>query len=63
MDGQRVLVQLFSWMMGEPTDVVAYSRDELYGSEVKLFADRDAWIAYIERIELANRFRGQSPRE
>lgn len=43
-DGQMCLVQLFSWMTGGPTNVVAMRVDEMYSDKVKLYPDQDSWI-------------------
>lgn len=57
MDGETCLVQLFSWMMGEPTDVVPYDKATLYGPTVRLFADPDSWRGTIENLDRAERAR------
>jgi hypothetical protein len=44
----RYVVQLFEWVVGDPTTVIVLSEAELLGTTIKLYLDREAWVdAYI----------------
>jgi hypothetical protein len=39
----RWIVQLFSWLDGDRTEVAVYPQAYLLSDDVKLYADKDAW--------------------
>lgn len=39
----RYIVQMFSWIAGDPTNVTVMSEAELLGPNVKLFATQELW--------------------
>lgn len=43
MDGDRYVVQYFSFMDGSPTQVGVYPEDFLLGPDVKLYANDELW--------------------
>lgn len=48
-DGDAFLVQLFSFMSGDPTEVKMFERAFIYGQECRLYADHAAWISAHEK--------------
>lgn len=52
LDGDKVLVQMFEWLMGEPSNVQAYDRDYIYSDNCKLYVDIDVWkAAYTQQCK------------
>ncbi len=49
IDGDVVLVQLFSWLDGRATQVTPMTRAVVYSDACILYADRDEWIRAAER--------------
>lgn len=43
-DGEFVLVQLFSWLSGNPTIVEKLPRELVYSDACKLYADHETWV-------------------
>lgn len=43
LEGQRYLVQYFSYMTGGPTNLGVYAEDVLVGEDVKLYATEELW--------------------
>lgn len=57
VDGDVCLVQLYSWMFGDPTEIVKIRKDVIYSDEVTLYATEERWRHAAETIE--RRSRGQ----
>lgn len=51
-DGDFVLVQLFSWLSGDPTNVEKIPRDFIYSDACKLYAEHEVWL---ERGDIESR--------
>jgi hypothetical protein len=51
MRGDRYVVQLFSFMDGEPTEVTVLTEAELLGPHVKLYATRELWHLGYEKYQ------------
>lgn len=45
MEGDKVLVQMFEWLGGEPTNVRAFDKTQIYSDDCKLYADIETWKA------------------
>jgi hypothetical protein len=43
MEGERYVVQLFSFMTGEPTNLAIYPESFLLGDDVRLYANAEHW--------------------
>src|SRR5688572_7311622 len=43
VDGDVCLVQLFSWMFGEPTEIVKMQKSVIYSDSVVLYASKERW--------------------
>ena len=54
VDGDMVLVQLFSWIMGEPTLVKAIPRASIYSEFCQLYASAELMNQEYEKIERKN---------
>lgn len=59
VDGDVVLGQLFSWIMGEPTEVRIFERTFMYSDQCKLYADNDQMLIAYEKYS-ANRRASES---
>jgi hypothetical protein len=54
-DRDKVLVQMFEWVLGEPSIVQAYDRDYIYSDACKLYADIEVWkAAYSQQSRFAD---------
>lgn len=51
LHGDMVLVQLFSFLTGDPTNVRAIPRSVIYSDEVKLYANNQSMLDGYEREE------------
>jgi len=64
VDGEVVLVQLFEWMMGSPTEVRVFQKSFIYSDKVKLYSSDDlmnrAWEAEQMR-RFPRQFKGSIP--
>jgi hypothetical protein len=45
MDGDRYVVQYFSWLDGSSTECGVYPESQLLGPDVKLYANQELWLA------------------
>ena len=43
VDGDICLVQLYSWMFGEPTNIEKMRKEYIYSDEVVLYANQEDW--------------------
>jgi hypothetical protein len=43
VEGDKVLVQMFEWWAGEPTNVRAFDRTQIYSEDCRLYADMEVW--------------------
>lgn len=51
IDGETALVQLFSWLTGEPTNVATIPKSELYDSaKTTLYGDREQMLSGYEKF-------------
>jgi len=44
VEGETVFVQLFSWMSGDPTNIVTMTKEYVLGPDVRLYSIRETWI-------------------
>lgn len=58
-DQGQLLVQLFSWFMGEPTIVLRYTREFVFSEECRLYADHEIWIDAAEKFNAEAERRSQ----
>lgn len=49
VDGNHVLVQLFSWLTGGATNVIALDKEEIYSERVILYASQEMWLHAAEQ--------------
>lgn len=42
-EDDKVLVQMFEWLLGEPTDVQAFDKAKVYSADCKLYRDIETW--------------------
>jgi hypothetical protein len=58
MDGDIALVQLFSWLDGQPTKIEPIPKSVIYSDDCNLYADSDAmntaYLAYTAREAIKN---------
>lgn len=56
VDGEKVLVQLFEWGFGEPTNIEAMPKSFIYSNNCKLYATQEDWLfaykKYYERTKV-----------
>lgn len=53
VDGDIALVQLFSWIDGEPTQVVSFQKAFLYSERCTLYQFEDVWVGKAEAEQQA----------
>lgn len=51
VDGETVLAQMFSWMTGDPTNVMPFEKSFLYSDACKLFADAEVWRSKADEAQ------------
>lgn len=65
VDGDVVLVQLYEWLMGEPTIVKPMGKADLYSPRCILYSDAELWRTAAARnsaiMERKSQFRAVSP--
>ena len=44
VDGDVCLVQLYEWMMGEPTRIEAWDKSRIYAPTTRLYADHETMV-------------------
>jgi len=49
MDAERWIVQFFSYLTGEPTQIGVYPESVLLGETVKLYPDEAGWLGAAEQ--------------
>lgn len=49
-DGDTVLVQLFSWLSGNPTNIVGVPKTDLYSDRYRLYATEALWHKAAEQL-------------
>lgn len=61
MEGDDCLVQLFSWMTGDATEVKPWPKSFVYSDAVKIFANRDTFTDEVERQDRIEIARSRAP--